>query len=95
MKPIIFPLIIAGLLLAGCNETKQIITTYKWMVIHPDEAMYYCPVLKKIPNWKTLKDSEVAKVVLELQKNNLTCKSSLESIKKFLKEADDSIKRAG
>ena len=39
MKPIIFPLIMAGLLLAGCND-KQIITSYRWMVVHPDEAMY-------------------------------------------------------
>lgn len=95
MKPIIFPLIIAGLLLASCNESKQVITTYKWMVVHPDKAMYYCPVLKKFPDWRTLTDSQVAKLVLELHKNNLTCKSSLESIEKFLNQVDESIKRAG
>ena len=87
MKPIIFPVIAASLLLAGCNET-QIVTSYKYMVVHPDEAMYNCPVLKEFPNWKTLTDAQVAKTVIQLHKNNLTCKSSIESIRKFLDDAD-------
>lgn len=81
------------LLLAGCNETQQVVTSYKYLVVHPDEAMYNCPVLKEFPNWKTLTDAQVAKVLVTLQKNNITCKSSIESIRKFLKEAD--MKRAG
>ena len=79
-------ILILALLLAGCNET-QTISTYKYMVLKPDEAMYNCPVLKQFPNWKTLTDSQVAKVIIQLQKNNLTCKSSVESIRKFLEEA--------
>lgn len=93
MKPIIFPLIATTLLLAACNDQTQIITTYKHMVVHPDEAMYYCPVITKFPNWKTLKDSEVADTVLKLYKNNMTCKSSIESIRKFLNESDNTIKK--
>lgn len=81
-------LIIAMLFLAGCNDTKQVVTTYKYMVVHPDEAMYYCPVMTKFPDWKTLTDAQVAKTVLILHKNNLTCKSSIESIRKYLNEAD-------
>jgi PBP1b-binding outer membrane lipoprotein LpoB len=76
-----------GLFLAGCNET-QVVTSYKHLVVHPDEAMYYCPVLKSFPNWNTLTDSQVAKTVVQLYKNNLTCKSSIESIRKFLNNAD-------
>ena len=93
LKPIIFPLILTGLLLAGCNDTpQQVVTTYKYMVVHPDEAMYYCPVLKEFPDWKTLTDAQVAKAVIQLHKNNLTCKSSIESIRRFLSDAE---KRAG
>ena len=77
-------LLLSLLLLAGCNEEKQIIYTYRWAVVHPDEAMYNCPVLKEFPNWKTLTDAQVAKVVVQLYKNNLTCKSSIESIREFL-----------
>lgn len=73
-----------ALFLAGCNDQQQVITTYKYMVVHPDEAMYQCPVLKEFPNWKTLTDAQVAKVVIQLYKNNLTCKSSLEAIKQFI-----------
>lgn len=76
------------LFITGCNDTRQVVTTYKYMVVHPDEAMYYCPVLTKFPDWKTLTDAQVAKTVLTLHKNNLTCKSSIESIRKYLNEAD-------
>ena len=75
------------------NDQNQILTSYKYMVVHPDEAMYNCPVLKEFPNWKTLTDSQVAKVVVQLHKNNLTCKSSIESIRKFLDDADQTIKK--
>lgn len=81
-------LIVAMLFLAGCNDSNQVVTTYKHMVVHPDEAMYYCPVLTEFPDWKTLTDAQVAKTIVKLQKNNITCKSSIESIRKFLKEAD-------
>jgi hypothetical protein len=85
-------ILLSFLFLAGCND-PQIITTYKYMVVHPDEAMYNCPVLKKFPHWETLTDSQVASTVLTLYKNNITCKSSIESIRKYLKQADTQIKK--
>ena len=92
MKKLI--LLIGVFLLASCNDTQQVVRTYRHMVVHPDEAMYYCPVVKQFPNWKTLTDSQVAKLVVQLHKNNLTCKSSIESVRTFLKEADRRVKRA-
>ena len=92
MKKII--LLLAVVLLASCNDQTQVVTSYRHMVVHPDEAMYYCPVVKEFPNWKTLTDSQVAKLVVQLHKNNLTCKSSIESIRKFLNDADKVVKRA-
>lgn len=85
MKKII---LLSLLFLSGCNDNAQVVNSYKYMVVHPSEAMYYCPVLEKFPNWKTLTDSQVAKLIVQLQKNNLTCKSSLESIKNFLEQSD-------
>lgn len=73
--------------MAACNDT-QVVQTSKWMVVHPDEAMYYCPVLKKFPKWQTLTDKQVAEVLLTLYKNNVTCKSSIDSIRKFLDDAE-------
>lgn len=92
MKKILF--LIAALFLAGCNS-QQVVTTYKYMVVHPDEAMYNCPVLKQWPKWNTLKDSEVAKLVVQLHKNNITCKSSIESIRTFLDKVDQTLKKGG
>jgi len=87
-------LVAAVMLLAGCNP-DQVVTTYKYMVVHPDEAMYNCPVLKQWPKWNTLKDSEVARLIVTLQKNNITCKSSIESIRTFLDKADQTLKKGG
>ena len=91
MKKIL--VVLFAILLTSCNDQQQILTSYKWMIIHPSESMYYCPVLKQFPNWKTLTDSQVAKTVVQLHKNNLTCKSSIESIRKFLNNADQTIKK--
>lgn len=85
-------LMCAVLLLAGCNSDQQVVTSYKYMVVHPSEVMYYCPVVKEFPNWKTLTDSQVAKLVVQLHKNNLTCKSSIESIRAFLNKAEETVK---
>ena len=93
MKKII-PLLIA-VLLASCNSQEQIVTSYKYMVAHPSEAMYYCPVVKQFPKWQTLTDAQVAKLLVQLQRNNLTCKSSIDSIRRFLDNADDIIKKGG
>lgn len=90
MKKII---LLSLLILAGCNDNNQVLTSYKYMVVHPSEAMYYCPVLEQFPNWKTLTDSQVAKLIVQLQKNNLTCKSSIESIKYFLNNAELELKK--
>ena len=92
MKKVI--LLVGIMLLASCNDQTQIVQSYRHMVVHPDEAMYYCPVIKEFPNWKTLTDSQVARLIVQLQKNNLTCKSSIESIRKFLKNSDARAKRA-
>lgn len=85
--------LLLALLVAGCNDTKQVVTTYKYLVVHPDEAMYACPVLKEFPSWKTLTDAQVAKLLVQLHRNNLTCKSSIESIRKFLNDADVRVKK--
>lgn len=90
MKKII---LLCFLLLAGCNDQTQVLSSYKYMVVHPSETMYYCPVVKQFPNWKTLTDSQVAKLVVQLHKNNLTCKSSIESIRKFLDDSDLELKK--
>ena len=82
--------IISALLLTGCQSTA--IST-KLEVVTPPEQMYDCPIKDKWPNWKTLNDTEVAKTVVELYKNNTRCKASVDAIRKYLTDAKARIER--
>lgn len=76
--------IIAALLLTGCQATAP---TTRLQVVTPPEQMYDCPIKDKWPNWKTLNDTEVAKTIVELYKNNSRCKASIDAIRKYLADA--------
>ena len=76
--------IIAALLLAGCQSTAP---TTKLQVVTPPEQMYDCPIKKQWPNWQKLNDTEVAKTIVELYKNNSRCKASIDAIRKYLTDA--------
>jgi type IV pilus biogenesis protein CpaD/CtpE len=88
MKKILLIAAVLGLAACNSNDPASLVTTYKYIVVHPDEAMFTCPILKTFPKWNTLTDAQVARVIGELYKNNITCKSSIESIRKFLDDAD-------
>ena len=76
--------IIAALLLAGCQSTAP---TTKLQVVTPPDQMYDCPIKKQWPNWQKLNDTDVAKTIVELYKNNSRCKNSIDAIRKFLADA--------
>jgi hypothetical protein len=73
------------LLLAGCQSTS--LPTTKLQVVTPPEQMYDCPIKTKWPNWQKLNDTDVAKTIVELYKNNVRCKNSVDAIKKYLTDA--------
>jgi hypothetical protein len=77
-------LIILSLLLAGCQSTA---VTTKIEVITPPDQMYDCPIKTKWPNWQHLNDTDVAKTIVELYKNNSRCKNSVDAIRKYLTDA--------
>ena len=77
-------LLVLSLLLAGCQSTA---TPSKLTVVTPPEQLYDCPIKDKWPNYKTLNDTEVAKTIVELYKNNSRCKASIDAIKQYLDEA--------
>lgn len=77
-------ILLLTLFLAGCQSTA---VTTKLEVVTPPEQMYDCPIKKKWPNWQTLNDTEVARTVVELYKNNTRCKNSIDAIQKFLTDA--------
>jgi hypothetical protein len=77
-------LIILSLLLAGCQST---VSSTKLEVIIPPEQMYDCPIKTRWPNWRKLNDTDVAKTVVELYKNNHRCRNSVDAIRKYLTDA--------
>ena len=77
-------LLVLSLLLAGCQST---VAPSKLTVVTPPEQLYDCPIKDKWPNYKTLNDTEVAKTIVELYKNNSRCKASIDAIKQYLDEA--------
>jgi len=83
-------LLLSCFLLAGCaSELKLIAPEYK-IVKAPDE-LYSCPVEKKFPKPDTLTERQVGVLLLKLQRNNLTCKNSIEAVKKFYDEAEKTV----
>jgi len=89
-KLLLLPVLI---MLTACQTTgvKPDLIETKLQVITPDSAMYNCPFNKQLPNARTLTDIEVAKTLVELYKNNKTCKNSIDSIKKYLDNAKRTI----
>ena len=86
MKKLLF----VCLFLASCQSTE--ITT-KLQVVTPPDQMYDCPIKDKWPNWQKLNDTDVAKTIVELYKNNARCKNSVDAIRKFLADAKTRIER--
>jgi len=85
-------LLLSALLLMGCNSVSPTLISNHAVVITPDESMYNCPLLKKFPKTETLTDIQVAKVMVELYKDNRMCKTSMNAIHKFLDDAKAKIK---
>jgi hypothetical protein len=91
IKPILFPLIFTiAFALTACQSTKPQLIERHLVVVKPAESMYVCPIKKTYADWQTLNDVEVAKTILELHKNNVRCKASLDAIRLYL---DDAAKR--
>ncbi len=75
------------LFLTACGS-NQIITSSKNVVVKPEEALYNCPTVEVLPDSKTLTDLQVARLIVQLYQNNITCKNSIEAIREFLNKVN-------
>lgn len=91
MKFAVVAAVLAGLTLSGCVTTTQVVTSPQLMVVDIPEVLYQCPVINKFPEWKTLTDRQVANLIVQLQRNNITCATSLKKIREFVKRAKATI----
>lgn len=79
--------IIPLLMLTACQTAEPQLVRTKIEVVTPDAAMYNCPVVTRYPDPEKLTDVQVAKLLVQLDRNNRTCKNSVDAIQKFLAEA--------
>lgn len=86
-------LVLPMLALTACQSLSPTITTTKHTVILPSESMYNCPTVVYYPKADTLTDIQTARLIVDLQKNNSTCKNSMGSIKKFLEESKKTVEQ--
>jgi hypothetical protein len=76
-------------LLAACASPPppQVVTKKVHTVVMPDQSMYYCPTVDKFPEADKLTDIQVARLITQLHSNNITCRNSINSIKRFLEDS--------
>lgn len=76
-------LVLSTILLAGCSQTAVQLIAPEYKFTKASDDLYNCPVETKFPKPDTLTNKQVGQLILKLQKNNLACKQSSDSIKKF------------
>jgi uncharacterized protein YcfL len=79
--------IFLALMLAGCQTPSQNVIQTKLQVVMPEAALFNCPQLKSLPSASKLTDVQVARLIVQLYKNNVACKNSIDAIKNYLEEA--------
>lgn len=85
-------ILVATLFLAGCQTTSPTIISTQYKVMQVPAYFYKCPTngLDGVdPN--KLTNNQVARILVILRKDNLTCAQSLAAIKKYLADAEATI----
>lgn len=88
-KPKIGPAaaLVAALLLAGCQTSQQpVVVTTKRVPIDVPVGLFNCPVLKSMPEADNLTERQVAQLIVTLHRNNLTCRNSMDAIRRYVTE---------
>jgi len=86
-------LIISLLLLTACQHSSVSLIAPEYKIVKAPDDLYKCPIETKFPKSDSLTDQEVGTLVLKLQKNNITCKNSLDSLHKFYDDAEKTVSK--
>lgn len=92
----IFGILLLAAILAACTTTKNeplIIKPKLTVVMPPDEYFNTCRKFTNFPDPETLKDDEVAKLVISLYKNGVTCYETVQAIRKYLEVSRKTIEK--
>ena len=85
--------LLSALMLAGCGTTPIKLIQPEYKIVTPPENLYDCPVETQFPTTKKLTNEQVGKLILKLQKNNLSCKNSLDNIHTFMDQAKETVEK--
>lgn len=88
----IYAVLLASLFLAGCQTTQPNIITTQHVPIDIPVSLYNCPVLKKMPDYETLTERQVAQLIVTLQRNNVQCRNSMDAIQKYVDEVKKTVR---
>ena len=88
-KPKIGPAVAVAALLAltACQTSQQpVVVTTKRVPIDVPVGLFNCPVLKSLPEAESLTERQVAQLIVTLHRNNLTCRNSVDAIRRYVTE---------
>jgi len=78
--------------LAGCLSTpKPNLISVEYKVVKAPDDLYNCPIETRFPKSDTLTNQQVGALILKLQKNNVACKNSMNALKKFYDDAEQTV----
>jgi len=89
MKKIL--LVSSLLFLTGCTQSAVTLLAPEYKVIKAPDALYNCPVENKFPKADKLTDQQVGALILKLQRNNMTCKQSIDALRQFYDDAEKTL----
>ena len=84
------------LMLTACGDSApqtQFVARNKFIAIDVPANLYYCPVIVKFPSTVNMTDIEVARLLVQLQKNNISCANSMAAIQAYLSDAKLALER--
>ena len=86
-------LIISLLLLTACQHSSVSLIAPEYKIVKVPDSLYNCPIVTNFPKPETLTDQQVGSLILKLHNNNMTCKSSMDSLHKFNDDAEKTVSK--
>ena len=87
-------LVASALLLSSCAGTSFIPTKTVAKFIKPEDTYLHCDLIGTMPDYRTLKDTEVAELLNQLYADNKVCKNNMDALKQFYSIGDQIFKQS-
>lgn len=94
MNRMIMACIALSLTACGGEIESQIVTRDKLVGVDVPASLYYCPVITTYPSIANMTDIDVARLLVQLQRNNVSCFNSMEAIRTYLNEAKKTLEKS-